>query len=106
VLDYDLAVTGVPLAWLAHEATRTGWRPWEKSVAGLAFLWPLVGRVLTANAHLPLGPVVLFGLFWMVWRRGVAAPLPAERMKAEFSHTDATAGWDLAAVGRNPPAAP
>jgi hypothetical protein len=103
VLDYDLAVTGVPLAWLAREASRTGWRPWEKSVAGLAFLWPLVGRVLTANLHLPLGPVVLLGLFWMVWTRGIAAPLPAACMRGAFQPGDRNPARDrdLATVSRS-----
>jgi hypothetical protein len=64
VLDYDLAVTGVPLAWLAHGS----WRPWEKSVAALAFLWPLLARIGT-QAHLPVGPFVLLALFVVVWRR-------------------------------------
>ncbi len=69
VLDYDLAVTGVPLAWLARQAAESGWRRWEKSVAGVVFLWPLVGRSLTLVAHVPLGPVILLALFWLVWRR-------------------------------------
>jgi alpha-1,2-mannosyltransferase len=102
VLDYDLAVTGVPLAWLAHEATRTGWRPWEKTVAGIAFVWPLVGRVLTLGAHLPLGPLVLFGLFWMVWKRGVAPKLPAEQASGVLAHGDQSRTWDLAATGQSP----
>jgi len=67
VLDYDLAVAGVPLAWLAAQP---GWLPWEKVVAGVAFLWPLVGRMATM-AHMPLGPVVLLGLFFLVARRSL-----------------------------------
>ncbi len=65
VLDYDLAVAGVPLAWLAAQP---GWLPWEKSVAGVAFLWPMVGRMLT-TAHIPLAPLILLGLFLLVARR-------------------------------------
>jgi hypothetical protein len=104
VLDYDLAVTGVPLAWLAHEASLTGWRPWEKSLAGLAFLWPLVGRILTANAHLPLGPVILLGLFWMVWTRGMAAPRPAVGIGGAFARGERIPARDFAAVSRSPSA--
>jgi hypothetical protein len=70
LLDYDLAATGVPLAWLARQASVTGWRPWEKVIAALAFLWPLVARVLTQQAQLPLGPMILVALFWLVCRRG------------------------------------
>jgi hypothetical protein len=64
VLDYDLAVTGVPLAWLA----RGDWRPWEKSVAAMAFVWPLLARIST-QAHVAVGPFVLLALFVVVWRR-------------------------------------
>jgi hypothetical protein len=77
VLDYDLAVTGVPLAWLARQAADTGWRPWEKSLAGLAFLWPMIGRVTTQAAHVPLGPLILLGLFCLVWRRGMHKAISA-----------------------------
>jgi hypothetical protein len=79
LLDYDLAVSGVPLAWLARQASGTGWRPWEKSVAAVAFLWPMFGRVLTQGAHVPLGPLVMLGLFVVVWNRGV---LPGYKLQA------------------------
>jgi hypothetical protein len=69
VLDYDLAVAGVPLAWLARDANRTGWRRWEKTGAGLVYLWPMLGRVLTQSCHLALGPVLLLGLFVLLRRR-------------------------------------
>jgi alpha-1,2-mannosyltransferase len=69
VLDYDLAVAGVPLAWLARDADRTGWRPWEKTSAGLVYLWPMLGRVLTQSYHLALGPLLLLGLFVLLRRR-------------------------------------
>jgi hypothetical protein len=73
VLDYDLAVAGVPLAWLARDAARTGWRPWEKTGAGLVYLWPMLGRVLTQSYHLALGPVLLLGLFVLLRRRTLEA---------------------------------
>jgi hypothetical protein len=69
VLDYDLAVAGVPLAWLARDADRTGWRPWEKTGAGLVYLWPMLGRVLTQSYHMALGPVLLLWLFLLLRRR-------------------------------------
>ena len=72
VLDYDLAVAGVPLAWLARDANRTGWRPWEKIGAGLVYLWPMLGRVLTQSYHLALGPVLLLALFVLLRRRAIA----------------------------------
>ncbi|HTZ71315.1 MAG TPA: glycosyltransferase family 87 protein [Acetobacteraceae bacterium] len=75
VLDYDLAITGVPLAWIAGRAAGSGWRPWEKSVAGAAYIWPLLARIATQDAHLAIGPFVLLGLLLLVARR--AAEMPA-----------------------------
>jgi hypothetical protein len=68
VLDYDLALCAVPLAWLARRAAHGGWWPWERFAAAAAFLWPLVGRH-APGVGLTLGPVVLLGLFTMVARR-------------------------------------
>ncbi len=68
ILDYDLAALGVPLAWLAGCAARDGWRPWEKLVAGVAFLWPLVARLVTLEG-VAVAPLVLGALFWVVVRR-------------------------------------
>jgi hypothetical protein len=69
ILDYDLAAVGVPLAWLAASAARDGWLPWEKLVAGLVFLWPLVARIVTPEG-VAVAPVLLGLLFWVVVRRG------------------------------------
>jgi hypothetical protein len=68
VLDYDLAVIGAPLAWLARRAQATAWLPWEKLLAGSAFLWPLFARGAT-DAGWPLAPLLLLGLFAGVCRR-------------------------------------
>ncbi len=77
VLDYDLAVTGVPLAWIAGRAVRTGWLPWEKAAAGLAFLWPLVARLATQSGAAPVAPVILAALFAVTCRRGWRADAAA-----------------------------
>jgi hypothetical protein len=73
VLDYDLAACGVPLAWVAGQAARSGWRPWEKLAASVAFLWPLVARVATQAGDTPLAPVILGSLLVIVWLRGRGA---------------------------------
>jgi hypothetical protein len=69
ILDYDLAVTGVPLAWIAGQACRTGWLPWERLGSGLIFLWPLVARKLTQSGDAPVAPILLLGLFVLTCRR-------------------------------------
>ena len=78
LLDYDLMLAAVPLAWLLREARRDGFLPWEKVVLLLAFLWPLAARLATAASGLPLTPLVALALFAAVLRRLARAPGPAE----------------------------
>jgi hypothetical protein len=78
VLDYDLAVCAVPLAWVAACAARDGWLNWDKCVASAAFCWPVFARIATQNG-VALAPLVLLALFAITWRRATGGPgaLPA-----------------------------
>ena len=72
LLDYDLMLMAVPLAWLFAEGTRRGFLPWEKTGLVAAFLLPLLSRIVAARTGLPLGPPVLAMLFALVLRRVLA----------------------------------
>jgi hypothetical protein len=76
LLDYDLVILAAPLAWLASEGARTGFRDWEKTTLVAAFMLPAVSRMLATQAHLPLAPAVLAALFVLILRRG-ASPAAA-----------------------------
>jgi hypothetical protein len=78
LLDYDLVILAVPLAWLANEGLRTGFRPWEKIALLAGYLAPLAARPLSMGAHAPLAPVVLAGLFILLLRRAAAVTGPLE----------------------------
>jgi hypothetical protein len=73
LLDYDLVIAAVPLAWLAGEGLAHGFRPWEKAALFAAFLLPFVARVLALQVHLPIAPLVLGALFVLMLRR-ITAP--------------------------------
>ena len=73
ILDYDLAATSVPLAWLAGRAMRFGWLPWEKTLAGLAFLWPLIARGADTIQAMHQW-VLLSCLVCLHWSSAVPAP--------------------------------
>lgn len=78
VLDYDLAWTALPLAWLFTEGRRSGFLPWEKLAMAAAFLLPLFARTVAMHLHAPIAPAVLAGLFWVTARRGfLSARAPA-----------------------------
>ena len=46
MMDYDLVILALPIAWIALEGARSGFMPWEKSLLALAWLLPLFARSL------------------------------------------------------------
>ena len=76
LLDYDLVLLAIPLAWMAREGVRTGFRPWEKLALLAGFVLPVVSRTIASGLGLPLAPLVIGALFVLVLRRGLeAAPI-------------------------------
>ncbi len=73
LLDYDLTLLAIPLAWCASEGLRTGFRPYEKTVLLAGFILPLLSRSFATSLGLPLAPLVLLAVFMIVWRRGLQA---------------------------------
>lgn len=81
VLDYDLAILAVPLAWVFVQARDgTGFLPWEKLVLAAAFALPLLSRIIAMYVGAPIAPAVLVALLAVVLRRASLTPaLPASR---------------------------
>ncbi len=73
VLDYDLTLLAIPLAWTFTQARRTGFLPYEKVALLAAFVLPLLSRSVAANFAVPLSPVVILSLFGVVCRRASIA---------------------------------
>lgn len=84
LLDYDLTVAAIPLAWLFSEGLRRGFRSWEKSALALAYMLPLLARPLALATGLPIAPLVLAALAIMVGRaallerKEVRSPAPLQ----------------------------
>ena len=81
VLDYDLCLLALPMAWLLRQGCRDGFQPWEKLGLAAGFGLPLLSRVLAVRIGIPIAPVVLLAVFGLVLRRsvqpsGVAAYAP------------------------------
>ncbi|MDR3508814.1 MAG: glycosyltransferase family 87 protein [Caulobacteraceae bacterium] len=70
LLDYDLILLAIPLAWVLRQGLATGFRPWEKIILAAGFILPAVSRSLAALIHLPTGPFVIGAVLWIVLRRG------------------------------------
>ena len=78
LLDYDLTLLIVPIAVLADEGLARGFRPFEISVAAAAFLAPGLVRPLAQYAHLPIGPLIVAALGFVLLRRSLATAPAAE----------------------------
>ena len=71
LLDYDLTLLIVPIAVLAEAGLARGFRPFEISVLAAAFLAPGFVRPLAQYAHLPVGPIVVAALGFVLLRRAL-----------------------------------
>ncbi len=71
VLDYDLILLALPIAWLAGEARATEFLPYEKIVLFAAYALPLLSRTIGAIG-IPMAPFVLLALLALIVRRALA----------------------------------
>lgn len=69
LLDYDLILLAVPVAWLTGEGLKGGFRPYEKTILAAAYLAPALTRTIASAAGVPLGPVAVAAVLWLVARR-------------------------------------
>ena len=69
MLDYDLMLSAVPMAWLVLRGMETGFLPWEKVGLLLAFCLPAFARPMGLELGLPVAPSVALGFFAIVVRR-------------------------------------
>jgi alpha-1,2-mannosyltransferase len=69
LLDYDLMLTAIPLAWVALAGQKNGFAPFEKIVCFVVFLEPLIARNMAYLSHISLTPFVLMALFVVIVRR-------------------------------------
>jgi alpha-1,2-mannosyltransferase len=79
VLDYDLMLLALPLAWLTVEGLRTRFLNWEKILLFVVWLLPLISREIGALG-LPIAPIVLSVLLSFIVRRAMAGHLSSQRI--------------------------
>lgn len=68
VLDYDLLLLAVSIAWLVRDGCARRFGDWEASLFLLVWLWPALARAL-GLLGLPLTPLVLAILLYVIVRR-------------------------------------
>jgi hypothetical protein len=69
VLDYDLLLTAIPIAYLFACGRATGFAGWERITIAGVFVGGAFARPLAINAGVPIMPLLLIILFVLVWRR-------------------------------------
>jgi hypothetical protein len=72
VLDYDLMVMAIAIAFFARYGLRQGFRDYEISLLAAAWLVPLLSRGVAGIAGIPLGLFALLAIYVFVLRRAVA----------------------------------
>lgn len=73
LLDYDLAVLIVPMAWLLRQGIERGFLPWERILLLAVFVLPAISRTVATSLEVPLAPLVLSYLFAACLRRVLLA---------------------------------
>jgi alpha-1,2-mannosyltransferase len=78
--DYDLVWLTLAVTWVAMEAVRDGFRPWEKIAIACAVVMPLISLPLAAASHIQIGPLMLWLLLLLTVRRALQpSPHPQAR---------------------------
>jgi hypothetical protein len=71
VLDYDLVVLAVAIAFFARHGLRHGFRDYEISLLAAAWIVPLVSRGIAGVTGIPLGLLVLLTFYVFILRRAM-----------------------------------
>jgi hypothetical protein len=68
VLDYDMVMLALPIAFMTAIGLKDGFLRWEKIILAAAFLLPLLSRITGKFIGIPLAPVVMCLLLWVILR--------------------------------------
>ena len=69
VLQYDLVLLALPIAWLAMEGFEKGFLPYEKAVLSVAWILPRVSLPVSQSAKIPIASIVIIALMTAILRR-------------------------------------
>jgi hypothetical protein len=71
VLDYDLVVSAVAIAFFARHGFARGFRDYEISLLAAAWIVPLLSRGVTGATGIPLGLIVMLALYGFTLKRAL-----------------------------------
>jgi alpha-1,2-mannosyltransferase len=71
VLDYDLVVLAVAIAFFARHGLSRGFRTFEISLLAAAWIVPLLARAVAGSTGIPLGLMTMLTLYALILRRAI-----------------------------------
>ena len=72
VLDYDMVVLGIAIAFLVRHGFAHGFHSYEVSLLALAWAAPFLTRSIAGLSGIPLGLIVMLALYAMTLRRAAS----------------------------------
>jgi len=82
VLDYDLMLLALPLAWLTVDGLRTQFLNWERITLFIVWLLPLLSREI-GMLGVPIAPAALLLLLILILRRATASEVSSGHVSAQ-----------------------
>jgi len=83
VLDYDLTILAIAIAFFTRHGFARGFRDYEISILGAAWIVPLLGRGAAGITGLPLGLLVLLVFYGLILRRAAFEAANEKRDQTE-----------------------
>jgi hypothetical protein len=88
MMDYDLVLLALPIAWLSLDGLRRGFLPFDKSIITFAWMLPMFARTLAINHGIPLATPLLLVLLAVSARRAMLARRTPAINAAESLHAE------------------
>jgi hypothetical protein len=85
VLDYDLMVLAVAIAFFVRHGLARGFADWELSLLAFAWVVPLVSRGIAAATTVPLGLIAMLALYAVTIRRATRDVRDAARERTSLA---------------------
>jgi len=87
LLQYDLVLLALPIAWLAMMGFGQGFLPYEKAVLAVSWILPRISLPIAVTAKIPIAPIAIMVLMTAILRRSnrresVASPRPFDLARA------------------------
>ena len=92
VMQYDLVLLALPIAWLGMEGFEHGFLPYEKTVLAAAWILPRITLAVTQTAKIPIAPIVMVVLMTAILRRAKRSQSSDLVLSADQSGQERLAG--------------